>query len=63
MIIILQVTGSSPRCPLRSNSTIRSKNDPYFVVIKPQIKKKLFRVCVVFKNILPGIEQRLSTVR
>ena len=44
-------TGSIPICPLCSHSSVRSKNNSYFVWIRPQINKDIFEVCVVWKNI------------
>ena len=35
----------------------------YFVGINPHVKKELFELCVVCKNILSGIEQSLRTAR
>ena len=55
-------TGSSPRCPLHPHSPVHSKNNSHFLGIMTQLKKKLFKLCVVCKKLLV-IEWRLSTVR
>ena len=45
-----------------AHSPVHSKKNSYFVGIKPQFKREIFKVCVVCKKILPGLEWRLSTV-
>ena len=61
--IIVVMTVSSSTCPLRFHSLVHSKNNFYFVVIKPQIKKDIFGACGVYKTILPVIEKRFETLR
>ena len=59
----LHTTGSIPRCQICSHYPVHNKNNSYFVVIKPHLKKDLFKVYVMSFKILPGLPQRLSTVR
>ena len=56
-------TRSRPRCPILSRSPVRTKNNSYFLRIKPHLNKELFEICVVYEKILPGLERRLITVR
>ena len=44
------LTCSRPRFPLCSHSLVRGKNNSQFVGIKIQLKKDLFKVCVVCKK-------------
>ena len=43
------LTCSRPRFPLCSHSLVRGKNNSQFVGIKPQLKKDLFKLYVVWK--------------
>ena len=45
------MTGSTPICSLCSHSLVRRKNNSYVVGIKPQLKREIFEICVVQKNI------------
>ena len=62
-VLTYLMTCSIPRCTLPSLSQIHIKINSYFVGTKPKERKELFKVYVVYTNILPVIEQRLSTLR
>ena len=59
----IEMTGSRPICPLSYHFPVHSKNNYQFVVLNPQLKKEIFKLCVVCKQILPGIKLSLGTVR